>query len=106
MHTHFDSLETQLQQTGGPWILGDTFSLADVSWLVIFERLRQADSLHVFSSSDKRPACAAYWARLIERPSYRQAILEQSHPLIDYGTRRIRQAKVESEKVRSLLEGA
>ena len=61
---HLDALEKQLDESGGPWILGETFSLADVSWLVLFERLVQADALGVFVRDDLRPACAAYWRRL------------------------------------------
>ena len=41
-------LEKQLVQHEGPWILGSDFSLADVSWVVIFERLLEADYIHVF----------------------------------------------------------
>ena len=63
----------------GPWILGETFSLADVSWLVIFERLVQADCLHVFVGEGRRPECAAYWAPPSARPGYEQAILDHAH---------------------------
>ncbi len=105
MQVHLDALEARLQQTGGPWILGETFSLADVSWLVIFERLVQVDSLHVFVGAGRRPECAAYWERLIERPSYRQAILDQSHPTITYGTQKLREAKQADPALREALEG-
>jgi glutathione S-transferase len=105
MHVHLDALENQLQQTGGPWILGETFSLADVSWLVIFERLVQVDSLHVFVGSGRRPECAAYWERLTKRPSYQKAILDQSHPTITYGTQKIREAKQANPVLRQALEG-
>ncbi|MGE4605365.1 MAG: glutathione S-transferase family protein [Myxococcota bacterium] len=105
MHVHLDALENQLRQTGGPWILGETFSLADVSWLVIFERLVQVDSLHVFVDSRDRPECAAYWERLKKRPSYREAILDQSHPTIAYGTEKIREAKQADPLLRKALEG-
>ena len=63
---NLDALETQLAESGGPWILGGTFSLADVSWMVIFERLRQVDNEHVFVGGGLRPACTAYWERLKE----------------------------------------
>ena len=105
MGVHLDALEEQLHKAGGPWILGDTFSLADVSWLVIFERLAQVDSLHVFLGDGRRPECAAYWERLRARPSYRQAILEHSHPTIEYGARRIREAKAADPALRAALEG-
>ena len=67
MGAHLDALEEQLAVTGGPWILGGTFSLADVSWLVIFERLAQVDALHLFTGEEKRPGCSAYWQRLQAR---------------------------------------
>jgi len=102
---HLDALEAQLEHVGGPWILGERFTLADVSWLVIFERLVQADCLHVFLGAGKRPACAAYWQRLQERPSYREAIVECSHPTIAYGTRRLRACKT-NPALCEALEGA
>lgn len=104
MHTHLDGLESQLEASGGPWILGETYTLADVSWLVIFERLRQADFESVFLGP-QHPACAAYWERLRTRDAYREAILEQSHPLIEYGQRRIQESKAAHPAVRTVLEG-
>lgn len=105
MGAHLDALEEQLEKTGGPWILGGTFSLADVSWLVVFERLRQVAVLHVFTGDGRRPLCAAYWARLQERPSYRQAILEHSHPTIAHGMRRLEEAKAADPALLAALEG-
>jgi len=102
---HLDALEEQLEKSGGPWILGERFTLADVSWLVIFERLVQADCLHVFVGAGRRPACEAYWGRLTARPSYRAAILGHSHPTIAYGTQRLRCAKAADAALREALEG-
>ena len=93
-------------ENGGPWILGNTFSLADVSWLVIFERLAQADCLHVFVRNDLRPACAAYWGALQARDGYREAITGYAHPTIEYGTKRLQDAKAADPKLRVALEGA
>ncbi|MEM9403846.1 MAG: glutathione S-transferase family protein [Pseudomonadota bacterium] len=106
MRDHLDALENQLNVSGGPWILGDQFTLADVSWLVIFERLLQADALEVFVDKAKRPACTAYWNRLKQRPSYKTAILDHSHPIVVYGTERIRESKAQSPVLREVLEGA
>jgi glutathione S-transferase len=108
--THLDALEAKLAETGGPWILGEAFSLADVSWLVLFERLRQADAEGAFlggsAGSEKRPLCTAYWERLRARPSYTTAILGHSHPLIDYGRNRIAEAKAADPTLRVCLDGA
>jgi glutathione S-transferase len=103
---HLDAFEQGLERSGGPWILGDEYSLADVSWLVIFERLRQADAEGVFLGRGKRPLTTAYWQRLQQRPAYAEAILMHDHPLIEYGRQRIVQAKAASEQVRICLEGA
>jgi glutathione S-transferase len=103
---HLDAFEEQLQASGGPWILGSAFTLADVSWLVIFERLRQASTEAAFLGGGLRPQTTAYWERLKSRPSYAEAILGHSHPLIDYGRERIEQAKAENSVLRECLEGA
>ncbi|MEL7536502.1 MAG: glutathione S-transferase family protein [Pseudomonadota bacterium] len=105
MHAHLDALEQQLESSGGPWIVGKPFTLADVSWLVVFERLVQVSALDVFVNSDDRPACAAYWRRLQLRPSYVAAILDHRHPIVEYGTERIRASKEANPAVRELLEG-
>jgi len=102
---HLDALEAQLDRGGGPWILGEQYSLADVSWLVIFERLRQVDSLDLFLGGDARPRCAEYWAKLRDRPAYRTAILDCSHPTIEYGTERLRAAKANNPALRRALGG-
>jgi glutathione S-transferase len=104
MGEHLDALEERLAR-GGPWILGERFGLADVSWSVIFERLAQVDALHVFVGEGRRPACEDWWHAIQTRPSYRAAILEQGHPLIAYGTDRIRKAKAADPALREALEG-
>jgi glutathione S-transferase len=106
MAMHLDALEAQLTETGGPFLLGEPFSLADVGWLVILERLVQVDTLHVFIGGGKRPACEAYWERLRARPAYRAAIIEHAHPVVTRGLERLRAAKAADPALRELLEGA
>jgi glutathione S-transferase len=105
VNAHLDRLERKLGESGGPWILGETFTLADVSWMVIFERVRQVDSERVFLGGGRRPACTAYWRRLSERPSYAEAIAGYPHPLIDRGIRRLQQVKAADPALRAALEG-
>ena len=99
------ALEEKLEESGGPYILGERFSLADVSWLAIFERLRQVAAEEVFLSGPDRVQCAAYWERLRARPAYAEAIEGHSHPLIEYGRDRIIEAKAADGAVRECLEG-
>ena len=87
MARHLDGLDAQLASSGGPWILGPDFSLADVSWAVVLERLREADWLGELVTP--RPRVAAYWAALRDRPSWRTAMTAHEHPLVRAGTERI-----------------
>ena len=105
MHDHLDALEQRLATSNGPWIVGQQYTLADVSWLVIFERLQQVAVIDSFVTVEDRPLCAAYWRRLQERPAYRTAILDHRHPVVTYGTRRLREAKAADPGLRELLDG-
>jgi glutathione S-transferase len=105
MNGHLGRLEAQLQQSGGPWILGEAFSLADVSWLVIFERLLESDYIHVFLDAHRRPAVSAYWEVLKARPCYRKALTDHTHPTVTRGLARLRAAKAANPALRLALEG-
>ena len=101
LHVHLDGLEAQLAASGGPYILGPDYSLADVSWLVILERLNEADWLSGFLQA--RPGCAAYWQCSIERDGYKQGILAQGHPSIERGRERLVAAKQKSPELAAIL---
>lgn len=104
MERHLADLELQLAASGGPWIAGGQFTLADVSWTVVFERLREADWL-VEMMPAARPLVATYWTRLQERPSYRMAMTECEHPMVRTGTQRIAAEKGRNEAFRRALYG-
>ena len=104
MARHLDALDAELARSGGPWTLGDAFSLADVGWVPIFDRLEEADSLHCFLGAGRRPHATAYWERLRARPSYREAIAGHVHPAVVRGTKRLRAAKQASPALRAALE--
>ncbi|MEE8312338.1 MAG: glutathione S-transferase family protein [Candidatus Binatia bacterium] len=105
MRSHLDALEEQLVKSGGPWILGEQLTLADVSWMVILERLLEQDAARLFLGDDRRPRLTAYWQRLQARPSYREAIAGHRHPTVVRGTERLRAAKAADPTLRRLLEG-
>lgn len=104
MGEHLDALEATLGARGGPWILGDAFTLADVSWVPILARLVEADALHLFVGDGRRPAVQAYWARLQARPSYGAAVGAHTHAAVARGTERIRAAKAADAGLRWALE--
>jgi glutathione S-transferase len=105
MERHLAALGEQLGASGGPWITGEQFTLADVSWAVIFERLREADWTAELLGSE-RPALVAYWERLRARPSYREAMDAHQHPLVRAGTGRIVAEKARGGSLRELYAGA
>lgn len=87
MAGHLADLDAQLAASGGPWILGSDFSLADVSWAVILDRLREADWFDELVLP--RPRVAAYWEAVRARPSYQAAMAAREHPLVRAGTARV-----------------
>jgi glutathione S-transferase len=104
MERHLDDLARQIVASGGPWITGARLTLADVSWAVIFERLREADWTSELLAS--RPALDAYWQRLRARPSYRRAMDEHQHPLVRRGSARIVAEKARRGALRALYDAA
>ena len=104
MHGHLDALEQALGDSGGPWIVGDRFTLADVGMMVIFERLAEVDWLDTFLTAD-RPRVVAYWQALQARPSYAAAIEAFGHPLVTKGTSRIVELKKSNPTFRDALLG-
>lgn len=105
MHEHLDDLEATLRESGGPWIIGEQFSLADVGMMAILERLREADWLGVFVSG-RRPRVAAYWRALQTRPSYQSAITDCRGETIERGTARLIEAKAANPVLRFALTEA
>ena len=70
-----DQLEAQLQSSGGPWLLGETYTAADCTAFVLCcwtrNLQRPANSL---------PAVAAYLARMRQRPAVQRAVATEQLP--------------------------
>lgn len=104
MHRHLDELEAILDAGGGPWILGERFSLADVGMMVILERLREVDWLEVFLT-EERPKVADYWQALQNRPSYATGIAAFEHPTVTRGLDAIKRLKAEDPDFAAIWSG-
>ena len=105
MADHLDALGDQLEGHGGPWIAGADFTLADVSWMVILDRLAEADWADWFWAGPQRPAVADYWERLRKRPSFEAAIESQRCPITREGIGAVAAAKTADPALRAALEG-
>lgn len=64
---HMAMLDAQLSSSGGPWVLGADFTLADVVLGLATHRWRAAPIAHA-----DLPAVQAYYERLCERPGFVQ----------------------------------
>lgn len=106
LERHLDALTAQLESHGGPWICGDQFSLADVSWVVLLDRLVEADWDAFFWGQDRRPRIAAYWARLQERPSVRRQIEGARADITKKGMADLKRAKRQDPRLLRALEGS
>ena len=77
-------LERDLQATGGEWLFGDRFTLADVFWAASLFRIRWlglGDSFSPSLDESRFPQVAGYCARLLRRPSVRRAMIDwPMHP--------------------------
>jgi len=104
MHKHLDDLERTLAGSGGPWITGEQFTLADVGMMAIFDRLREGDWEDEFFGHG-RPACDAYWSALKSRPSYTAAIADFAHPAVTQATESIQNQKAKDENFRDAMLG-
>ena len=72
-------LERDLEATGGEWLFGDRFTLADVYWAASLFRIRWlglGDSFGPSVNRPQHPRLAGYCARLLSRPSVRRAIID------------------------------
>lgn len=101
---HLDALARQIESHGGPWIAGEQFTLADVSWVVILDRLVEADWDDYFWGESKRPTVSAYWDRLSSRPSYQSEILAVRCAATQKGILDLKRAKSVNDLLRVAFE--
>lgn len=72
-----DDLDTALAKH--PWIVGDTFSLADVAVAPYVTRIRMVGMDRLWRGG-RRPHLDAWWQRLTERPSWQQQVRDAYPP--------------------------
>lgn len=83
MAGHLSAFLDKLEKSGGPWIMGTQYTLADVSWTCILVRLEETGWLRYFVEERGMAGLAGYLERVRARPSYAAAIGKVSHPVIE-----------------------
>lgn len=81
LNNHFKELDDHLE--GKSWIDGDNFSLADVTWMVLFHRLSEVFLLDYFFEDKNN--LKSYFERLKKRDSYQTALLDYESDEIRIG---------------------
>ena len=82
------------------WIAGDTFSLADITWMVILHRLEELqliDKLLMNKENLKK-----YYTSLKERKSFTESILKFNHPSVEMGINRLKKEILTNKNLKSL----
>ena len=67
-----ERVEASIEASGGPWLTGDSYSLADAAVTPYMFRLDIFQFSEMWSAS--RAAAAGWWARIRERPNYKGVI--------------------------------
>jgi len=67
----FKNMEQDLSD-GRTWMLGETYSLADINLMPYVARMEYLDLLDIWTAD--RPHVQAWWARAKERPSFKAAV--------------------------------
>ena len=76
MDEHVGELEAQLESCGGPRVLGDAYTLADIMWTNSIYRLQWLGMGRFWEPGSSRPRVREYAERAFARPSFRQAVVK------------------------------
>ncbi len=106
MVIHLEALEEQLSKSSADWIIGEQFTLADVTWMSLLHRLEETWWLKYFLANHQLQRVNAYWGRLKARESYKSQIKAQPHPVIDQGIADLREAISGIPGWRALYQGS
>jgi len=93
MWAHLRKIDEALAEAGGPWILGSSFTLADITLGCVLLRLDETGFLRSFFDKGGLERVAVYYGRWQERSSWKGAILDVTHPIIERGVRDLRDAR-------------
>ena len=73
---HFKILTKDLEKSGGPFICGSEYTLADISMIPIFDRMEYG-KWWTNSLKEKFPIVLKYWENIQQRKSYQSSRPDQ-----------------------------
>lgn len=74
MYQHVEALNQQLERSGGPWVMGDVYTLADIIWSVSLYRMQWLGMGAAWNG--KLPKVEAYVPQAFQRPAFRASVIE------------------------------
>jgi glutathione S-transferase len=103
MPRHLAHLDRSLKKSGGPWILGAQFTLADITLACVLLRVDETGFLDGFIKDSNLEAVRAYHDRLRTRESWQAAIKNVTHPIIEQAIADLKnQRETDAEIARAL----
>lgn len=82
MLDHLMTINQTLKAHGQSWILGETYSLADVSIGCMLLRLEETGWLNWFMEQRDLSELAGYYGQIKSRPAWSAAIIAHAHPIV------------------------
>ena len=76
MDAHVGELEKQLGSHTGNWVMGDTYTMADIPWTTSIYRMKWLGLGSAWERNDARPRVNQYVASAFDRRSFRSGVLE------------------------------
>ena len=83
LNQHLYDLEKHLEGKKSLWIVGEEFTLADISWAVILHRFHECGWGNLLLVD--KPFIKKYYFNLLNRKSFKVAIDNASHPILTKG---------------------
>ncbi len=83
LNQHLYDLEKHLEGKKSLWIVGEEFTLADISWAVILHRFHECGWGNLLLAD--KPFIKKYYFNLLNRESFKVAIDNASHPILTKG---------------------
>ena len=106
MRHHLVRLNDALASDGKPWILGDSYSLADITLACLLLRLEETGWLGWFERAETIGEVSRYYERLKARDSWSAAITAHAHPIVAQAQEDLRQAVEADPDLRESIYGS
>ena len=101
LDSHLLELEKHLSSNDEAWLIGNRFSLADISWSVLLHRLTECNwDIILFKG---KPNVQKYFQKLIQRESFVQGISERKNINLEKGKKDLKKSLKEDQLLQNIF---